>query len=442
MTRPIAGEVAAPIRLTSTVFTAVALGIIAAIVSLTRLLLANDTVLATMVWAEDGLFPLCARAQGFWPCMVEPYSGYVLFLPRVVAWPVSWFPLDNWPLVTNIAAAVIAGVASALGYLVLRMSGVGRVASGLVALLPALLPIMAFEAINVTGSSYMLLVFVATLALCFPARPRFPTWAYAIGLFVTTLTIPSSAVLLLPLGVQARRKRIALRSGLIVGGALVLGLGVQLWAAMTADNPRQIAFSADALLAWANGVPASLLSFVPGQVALSGTGTFTAAEISIPSVVGVALVVALLGLGVALTIAKGETANGVGLLLVVGLMMGLLPAAAGFANNRYFVIPLLLWTAAVVIAIDRWIPARRELVMVVVALLLVALCIPSLEASETRSTSVPEWDVMLEAARRTCAANPEGMTAVTFSPSWPFVDAVFRGPTNNVVLCSVVVDTG
>jgi len=44
----------------------------------------------------------------------------------------------------------------------------------------------------------------------------------------------------------------------------------------------------------------------------------------------------------------------------------------------------------------------------------------------------------MAAARAQCAGNPEGTVAITFSPSWPFADAVFPGPTNNVVPCAVL----
>jgi hypothetical protein len=42
---------------------------------------------------------------------------------------------------------------------------------------------------------------------------------------------------------------------------------------------------------------------------------------------------------------------------------------------------------------------------------------------------------MLAQARASCAADPDGQVALTFSPGWPFADAVFPGPTSNVVPC-------
>ncbi len=51
---------------------------------------------------------------------------------------------------------------------------------------------------------------------------------------------------------------------------------------------------------------------------------------------------------------------------------------------------------------------------------------------------MPEWEPMLAAARAACDGNPDGDVAVTFSPAWPFADAVFTGPTGNVVPCSTI----
>ncbi len=111
--------------------------------------------------------------------------------------------------------------------MVLRAAGCGAVTSGLVALLPMVAPITGLEAINATGSGYMLLVFLAALAVCFPPTGRFPAAGYAVGALVVSLTIPSSVVLLLPLAVQTARRRVPARSAVAVGAMLVAGLAVQ-----------------------------------------------------------------------------------------------------------------------------------------------------------------------------------------------------------------------
>jgi hypothetical protein len=410
----------------------------AILLSVGRVLLANHQALSTLVWAEDGLFPLCVRAHGLLPCTVDPYAGYLLVVPRLAAWPVSLLALDSWPFATNAVAALLAASAAVIVVVVLRAAGSGVVTSGLVALLPVLAPIMGFEAINVSGSVYMLLLFAATVALCFPPPERFPTWAYAGGLALAGLTVPSSAVLLIPLAVQSLRRRIPRRGAIVTGLALVLALAVQAFVAATAEVPRGVEISGATLRAWVDALPTAVLTVVPGQVELAADGTFTPTGGMSWGLAGLGLVALLVVGGAWLVLLRGATENGVGLLVLVGVAVGAIPAVVGYANNRYFVIPVLLWLAACLVALDRWVPWRREVVMAMVACALVVLWIPGLRASDFRATAGPEWTVMLEQARAACAAASSSTVALTFTPSWPFPGAPFPGATTNVVDCAVI----
>ena len=406
---------------------------LAAVLSVGRILLSNGSALTDLIWAEDGMFPLCVRGHGVLACMTDPFAGYFLFLPRLLAWPISLLPIDSWPLATNLVAAAIAAGAAAVAVLILRSSGVGIVTSGFVGLLPVLVPISGLEMINAVGSMYMLLAFIGALALCFPPRDRFPTAAYAIGALLVALTIPSSVVLLLPLVVQLARKRIPLRGGLITLVSLVAGLAVQAIVAVTAVDPRRIAISTDSLREWANGVPNALLTLLPGQSALNDDGTLTA-SVSV-GVIGLIVVVLVLVGGVVLIALRDKVANGLGLLVLVGLAMGAIPALSGYANNRYFVIPVVIWTAAALIALDHYVPGRKELVMAVAAVVLVALWIPSLPASKFRSTALPPWPQTIAEAQTSCANDPNATVAIVFSPAWPFSDAKWYGVTSNLITC-------
>lgn len=421
----------------ATVWTAAVAGAVAGLLSVGRLLLGNPSALSTIVWAEDGLFALCARANGPVPCLVEPYAGYLLFLPRVIAWPVSWFPLDTWPLVTNLAAAALAVTSAALVVLVLRASGVGVVAAGFAAILPVLVPIAGFEAINVYSSGYLLLVFVAVLALSFPPRGAFPTWAYAAGLLVVGLTMPSTVVLLGVLAVQMLRRRIPRTGGAVAGVALIAGLAAQVWAALTTEVPRPISISLDSLMAWVRAVPDALMTVVPGQGSLTAAGTIAPTTLGSVGWAGPVIVLAVVVGGTWLILRRDAVVSGLGLLILAALALGCVPAIAGYANNRYFVIPIVLWIAAAVIALDRWFPWRPNLAVAVVVVLVTALWTPELETSTIRSTAAPEWPPMLAQARALCAEYPDGTATLTFSPGWPFPDAVFPGVTSNTAACSM-----
>lgn len=417
---------------------AIAVGIAAFVISIARILVTNGSALSTLVWAEDGLFPLCVKAHNVVSCTVDPFAGYFLFLPRIVAWPVSLFPVSTWPAVTNVTAGLLAALAAAAIYLLLRRRGVGLVTSIFVSLLPVLAPIMGFEAINAIGSSYMLLVVVAALALCLPPQGKFPTVLYGVMALVTALTIPSSVALLIPLIVLAWRRMIPRRSGLIVGALLVAGLIVQAVTALTAENQRQVSVSIDSLRAWAEAMPTAVLTTWPGSTELLPSGQLGLGAALPFAGIGIALVIIVAALGIWLAVRGDGIATGCGLLLLVGLGLGALPAIAGYANNRYYVLPLLLWTAALLIGLDRVIHWRTNWVMGAIAVVLVVLWIPSFGASAFRGNAEPQWPAMLANAQAACEKDPTAPATVTFTPNWPFADAIFVGPTSNVVPCRVI----
>ena len=422
----------------TTAWTAIAAGVVSGVLSVGRLLLGNSAALETIVWAEDGLFALCVRSHGVASCTVEPYAGYLLALPRIIAWPVSLFPFDLWPLVTNLAAAVLAAVMAVLVVVVLRSAGIGSVASGFSAVLPVLVPIAGFEAINVYSSGQWLLLYVAVLALSFPSKGRYRTSAYAVGALITGLTMPTGFVLFGLLGVQALRKGIPWRGALVTAGSLAIGLTAQMWSALMAEVPRAVDPSADSLLAWVQSLPGALMTLIPGQASLTASGTVSSTADGPWGWVGLAFVVVTMVLGGYLLTRRDATAVGLGLVVLAALALGALPAVAGYANNRYFVIPIVLWIAALVIAFDHWSGWRPNAMVALAAVALTALWIPSLAPSPLRSTAVPEWPAMLAQARALCVEYPDGTATLTFTPGWPFSDAVFPGPTSNVVPCSLL----
>lgn len=423
----------------ATAWTAAFVAVVAGVISVLRLTLSNANALSTLVWAEDGLFPLCVKAHGLLACSVDTWAGYYLLVPRLVAWPVSLVSIESWPLATNLAAAVLAALSAALVVLLLRAAGTGLVASGFVALIPVIAPIAGFEAINAVGSAYMLMAFVAALAVCFPPRNSFPVWPYAIGALTLALTIPSSVVLLMPLILQALRHRIPWRGAAISGGFLLAGLVVQGLMAATTPDRRAIEISRGTLREWVNALPDAIATFVPGQVELTPAGTLDSQLGAALGRVGIVILAIVVVTGVVMWLLPDATANSIGLMVVVGLVLGALPAVAGYVNNRYFVIPVLLWLAALIISVDRWVPWHTEAVCAVVAAAIVVVWLPGLPASSFRSTAQPEWTPMLDQARAFCAAYPDDSARLTFSPTWPFPDAPLTFPTDGRLPCADLV---
>src|SRR6056297_1240463 len=115
---------------------ALLVGLIAATISLGRLWLGNSQAPQEVLWAEDGLFALCIRNADFFTCLAEPYAGYFLFTPRVLAWPVAVLPWEYWALASNILAALLAGLIAAFLVTIARRAGLNGYVSVAIAVLP------------------------------------------------------------------------------------------------------------------------------------------------------------------------------------------------------------------------------------------------------------------------------------------------------------------
>jgi len=402
---------------------ALLVGFVAAGVSLARLWLGNAQALTQNLWAEDGLFPLCIHKADFFTCMSDPFAGYFLFLPRLLAWPVSVLPWEQWALAANLIAAVVAGVIAALIVAILRGAGLSWYVTVVVALLPVIAPMSGLEAINAIGSSYMLLLFASTLGLLFaPERGR--AWAALVGvlLLITALTIPSAVVLLPVLAVQALRGIVSRFSAAVWVGALLAGLAVQAGVALTAATQRPIQLTGESLRAWADSVPVSLLTYWPG-VSIGEYSFFTNFSLSPSSLTGwlVVSVIAAVGL---VRIATGwrspqSASTSIGLLLLAGLAFGLIPSAIGYTNNRYFVVPLLLWGAALLVWLDPVIRRSRWWITALVTMVVALIWLPALPASEYRSTPAPPWRDEVARIEAKCLTDPSFVDRPLFTPFWP-----------------------
>ena len=108
-----------------------------------------------------------------------------------------------------------------------------------------------------------------------------------------------------------------------------------------------------------------------------------------------------------------------GVLLLAGVGLGALPSLIGFANNRYFVVPCLLWAAAVLLLLEPWIGRRSPVVLAGGAVLILVIWWPAIPVSAWRSTAAPDWQGEMERARAHCAADPGVKERIIFSPFWP-----------------------
>jgi len=422
---------------------AVIVGAVAAAISLLRLWWGNPDSLTQVVWAEDGVFPLCIEKAGFLTCLVDPFAGYLLLLPRLVAGVVALVPVEQWALTTNLLAAVLAGVVAALAFAVVRRFGLGWVASVIIGLLPVIVPVVGFEAINALGSSYMLLLYLATLVLALPVRSSSPGWAMTIAvavlLLLTTLTIPTAGVFLALIVVQVVRRSVPLRSGIVWCAVIVIGLVAQWITAINAEKPRVIAASADSFRAWVDSVPETILTFWPGM-RLEGFDFFGVFPVTPLPITGAIVALAITVGGLVLVLRGGDGMVAIGLLLLTGVVVGAVPTIIGGSNNRYFVVPLLLWAAAAMVALDPLARRSRPWMVAIVVVIVGAVWWPALPASWFRTMPAPPWQEEVLRVENACKADPALQERIIFSPYWPpnWGDALSE-PTHPNLPCVVVV---
>ena len=430
------------VRFNHEVLWPIALGFIAALISLGRLWLGNHQALSEVVWAEDGLFPLCVDKAGFLTCLTDPFAGYLLFLPRLVAGGVALLPTESWALATNLSAALIAGLACGASFAIMRRFGLGWVSSVIVGLLPVVAPVVGLEAINALGSSYMLLLYVSVIALSFVVRDRYERWwptiTVAVLLLVTTLTIPTGGVLIALVLVQAVRRAVPWRAAGVWIAVVGVGLVAQWVTAINATKPRIYQTSGDTFVAWVKAVPDTLLTYWPGL----HSSDYTLGEVFTISPLGITgwiAVVAIVVGGVVLIVRGGDERVGIGLLLLSGIVVGAVPAIIGGTNNRYFVVPLLLWGAAVAVSLDQIIRHSRWWVVAAIIVAIVAVWWPLIPASQFRSTPAPAWTGEVARVKAHCKADPTAMERVIVSPYWPpnWGDALAE-PTHPDVKCLTV----
>ena len=405
-----------------------------------RILASNRDALSNLVWAEDGLFPLCIQANGYLQCLFDPYEGYFLFLSRTLALPVSLFPQEQWPLVTNIVGAVSFGFFSALiTWLLLRaqVSRIVAIGSGIAAVM---LPIVGLETINTAGSAYMLLLVAAAVLVSFQFTPRLPIYVSPLILFISAITIPSAVVLLLPLAVAwfTHRQRQDRKRTLLSVAALGLGLVIQFFVMMSAQNMRSVEITSESVREWVLQYPAAILATLPSVVGLDEIGQL---EVSIydPSfVIGVLALVLVGGFTVYLLSRRNEQLRGAGWLIVTGFLVGAIPAISNYPINRYFVVPMITLVIAFFIWLGVVFAGKYSPVALIIIVLILLVWIPDFGASKTRSEATPTWESMLVPVQEQCSLDPNSTAIFVFTPNWPFADADFKGPTSNSVKCAVV----
>lgn len=424
---------------------AVLVGTLGAVISALRLWLGNSDSLTQVLWAEDGLFPLCIQKADFVGCVVDPFAGYLLVTPRLLAGIVSFFPLSDWAVVANAVAAVVAGVITGLAYLILRRGGMGQLVSVLGGLIPVMIPIVGYEAVQSLGNVYQWLLYLSVLTLVFSSALN--RWVVFALLLLTTLTMPTT-VLLLPLVVLWwLRKSISFSTLIVWSGALLGGGLAQFVVASNATKPRAVELASDGVSTWANSVLPAFMTNIPGYGS-AGPSPSDWPRIEQWSWTWLILA-ALVVVGVFLVVHGWSAGNSaaVGALVLTGVVLSAFPTIFDGPGNRYFVVPVMLFTLAVLVSLNELLFSGPWWAGALVAVVVLGSWLPQLPAGGWRSTPAPAWSD--EVARLSSLCKPEASGdfpdqalayQMVFTPFWPsdYPGVEIHEPTHPNVGCLIV----
>lgn len=417
---------------------AVLVGVVAAGLSVGRVLIQAPQSLSELVWAEDGLFALCVRKAGLLECLADPFAGYLLGLPRLLAGVTALTPIEQWGWVTNAIAAVSWGALSGLSTFWLLTAGVRWLPAVVVALAPVVIPLVGLEAVNSIGSVYMPLLFTTTLVLAVGWQGRGKTIVAAVLVFLTAVTIPTAALLIAVIALSWLRGRVERGSAITVSLALIIGSALQFLVVFTAPSERNMAVGAEAVGFWLNDLPTAVLTLWPG-LWFGTTTIFGIFTIPVVSWTGLALAIALVVLGVRWASSGRIAVSVAGIMLVTGVAYSFIPTATGYASNRYFVLTVLGVVAAAVLLLDDAYSDRRRWLLPAIVVIFAVAWAAAFPASAWRATAAPPWSTVLEQVRTQCSADPTAPARFVFSPDWPQEGITqLQPPTNEFASCTSV----
>lgn len=409
-------------RLEATVVVAALLAL-AVILALLRLGWSSSL---NVVWAEDGPIYLQGALTGdFWSTIVEPYAGYLVLGPRLIAAPAALVPLEHAPA----AVAILSALVAALSALAVWFASGGLIRNpylrGALALTVVLAPTAGSETLNSAAYApwYML---VAAFWLLF-WRPATMRAAVLGGVFVLLTGLSTPGVwFFLPVALLRALTVDNRRDATLLGGFFV-GAAVQVPVVLGQEQGEPF---------WTNDIwTAYLQRAVDGGIFGQDLGGRLWVELGWPFLVllTAALVVALIA---GAWRARPPARWFIAFASVTSFVMFVISAyqrtvgenliweAGSWAGtaSRYVMVPALLLLSAAVVAVDASLRERQRTglawpVAATLAVLLAAI-VTSFDMRDPVRES-PIWDNSLRQAATICVRDREGIAGIATAPE-PF----------------------
>ena len=421
-----------------TLAVASAITLVATALSLGRLWTTNRATWNGNLWAEDGLFPLCIRKSGLMECTFDPFAGYLLLIPRLLAYPTSLLPIEQWALSATLVSAAAWGFVSGLVALHLLRSGISLGLVVLLSILPVIIPLAGLEATTSAASIYMPLLYALSISIILGRWwGRTALWM-ALAAALVAATNPLTLLLIPVIAFVYLKGRIPRQSAAWVMSGVIAGSVLQLLIVVTASDRRNLAPGGEALGLWLTDLPTAFASLWPGVNFGEATvfGIFTT---PVFQQTGLVIALALLIGGLLLCASAHQRVWGAGVLILLGLGFSFVPTVTGYASNRYFVLTVLCVTAAALLLAFPGSSNDRSWVRwsaVVIVLIAWSAAYP---ASTWRAVPSPVWADEIQRLSGSCASDPMSPAVVTFSPDWPQPGVTqLSPPTTNSAPCSAL----
>ena len=405
---------------------AVTLAVLGAIVSWFRI----DAVARGTLWAEDGaIFLGDALAADPVGVLLQPYQGYLHFVPRAIAGvAVAVVPVEGYAVAVTVGACLVVGAVAATVFVCARDVVVWLPARIALGALTFLAPAAGYEVLGNAANLHWYALWLAPWLLL--ASPRRRSTAILLGVVGLAAALTEIQMLLfLPL--LAWRFRDPNRW--IVGAGVLLGSALQVAAYLLAPRDPGAA-TTPPLLSTVQGY----LYHVPMGAAVPSRqwkamwvlqfGWWGAALVLLPFLVALVWV---LWRGVAVErIAGAALAAGSVVAWSAAYVLNsnpdffysLVPVelAVHLHLTRYGVVPSLYLLAIVLLATSvarRAAVLRRTSVVVLIGVLAVSIVGAALPQPSARSEG-PEWAASIPQARLECAADdaPDRTVAVAIAP--------------------------
>jgi len=225
-----------------------------------------DTVLLPQFWAEDGTTFYQPAFEGRTPAvLLEPYSGYLHLLPRLVAWVAALVPPERAPAVFNTTAVLGACLCVWLFTLPLARP---LLASDALRLAVALQFILSNPAVETFGNMANLQWWMCLGTLTLISVPLQGRWLVPLACGLVAMAALSSPMPVLFVPVAILAMAVGGRRYWAAGITLLVGAGVQVLArqCLTGHEPDlPEARSVSTMIAFTlNASYATLIQLIPG----------------------------------------------------------------------------------------------------------------------------------------------------------------------------------